>query len=131
MSPIFLSGACPRSSQGLAKAGLVTSQRGPCGGYLLVERPGDLTVHAVVQAIDPIARIIECPVGVVGHGATLRPLHRALDNTILAVETAFRKLGMRDLVDRHQAPRALCAFPCHAMPGRGRNDVAGRIIIGS
>ena len=100
--------------QGLAKAGLVRSQRGPSGGFTLVDAPRDLSVYAVVHAIDPIERITACPVGDLGHGTNLCPLHRALDNTILAVETAFRKLSIQGLIDRPQTRRPLCAFPCHA-----------------
>lgn len=102
--------------QGLTKARLVTSQRGPNGGFALVDPPKALTVYAVVHAIDPIERITECPVGVEGHGTNLCPLHRALDNTILAVETALRKLGIHDLVEppEPQTRRSRCAFPCHA-----------------
>ena len=99
--------------QGLAKAGLVTSQRGLYGGFTLVGPPKDLTVYAVVQAIDPIRRITECPLGLEGHGPNLCPLHRGLDNAMLAVETAFKKLTIQHLLTQPQSTRPLCAFPRH------------------
>ena len=97
--------------QGLAKAGLVTSQRGLYGGFTLVGTPKELTVYAVVQAIDPIRRITECPLGLEGHGTNLCPLHRGLDNAMLAVETAFKKLTIHHLLNQPQSNRPLCAFP--------------------
>jgi Rrf2 family nitric oxide-sensitive transcriptional repressor len=100
--------------QGLAKAGLVTSQRGLYGGFTLVSSPKELTIYAVVQAVDPIRRITECPLGLEGHGSNLCPLHRGLDNAMLAVETAFRKLTIHHLLNQPQSTRPLCAFPRHA-----------------
>jgi Rrf2 family nitric oxide-sensitive transcriptional repressor len=97
--------------QGLAKAGLVTSQRGLYGGFTLVGTPKELTVYAVVQAIDPIRRISECPLGLEGHGNNLCPLHRGLDNAMLAVETAFKKLTIHHLLTQPQSTKPLCAFP--------------------
>jgi Rrf2 family nitric oxide-sensitive transcriptional repressor len=100
--------------QGLAKAGLVTSQRGLYGGFTLVGSPKELTIYSVVQAVDPIRRITECPLGLEGHGTNLCPLHRGLDNAMLAVETAFKKLTIHHLLNQPQTSRPLCAFPRHA-----------------
>ena len=43
--------------QGLSKAGLVKSQRGPHGGFTLTQEPKEITVYEVVQAIDPFCRL--------------------------------------------------------------------------
>ena len=97
--------------QGLAKAGLVTSQRGLYGGFTLVESPTTLTIYQVVHAVDPIRRITECPLGLEDHGSNLCPLHRGLDNAMLAVETAFKKLTIHHLLTQPRSNKPLCSFP--------------------
>lgn len=66
--------------QTLTEAGLIQSQRGPSGGFWLTQDPADLTLLDIVQAINPIERIRECPLGLKEHCETLCPLHRELDN---------------------------------------------------
>ena len=46
--------------QRLAKEGLITSQNGPKGGYVLAKRPTAITVGAVVRALEGPIRIVEC-----------------------------------------------------------------------
>ena len=75
---------------GLAKAGIVTSQRGLRGGFMLQGDPHIVTMRDVVNAIDPIQRITSCPLGLQEHGQDLCPLHRCLDNAIAGVESLFR-----------------------------------------
>jgi Rrf2 family protein len=42
----------------LRRAGLVRSQRGPSGGYLLDRAPGDITIADVMRAVDgPLASV--------------------------------------------------------------------------
>ena len=41
--------------QGLARHGLIVSQRGLHGGFTLLRSPSDLCLYDVVQAIDPIS----------------------------------------------------------------------------
>jgi Rrf2 family transcriptional regulator, nitric oxide-sensitive transcriptional repressor len=99
--------------QGLARHGLVTSQRGLYGGFTLARQPSDLTVYDVVQAVDPIVRITECPLHLEGHSTNLCPLHRGLDNAMAAVEMAFKKLTIHHVLNQPQTNRPLCAFPRH------------------
>ena len=95
----------------LAKAGLVTSQRGIHGGFTLNRDPKVLNMYDVVQAVDPINRITTCPLGVEGHGANLCPLHRTLDNTMGAVEMAFKKMTIHQVLNQPNSNRPLCPFP--------------------
>src|SRR4051812_14692771 len=97
--------------QGLSKAGLVNSQRGLHGGFTLVKAPKDLTVYDVVQAVDPIVRITTCPLGLEGHGSNLCPLHRGLDNAMGAMEMAFKKMTVHQLLNQPKTNRPLCNFP--------------------
>jgi len=46
--------------QKLGKKGLVTSQNGPKGGYLLAKPAGEISVLAVIQAIEGNIGITEC-----------------------------------------------------------------------
>lgn len=103
--------------QGLAKAGLVSSQRGLYGGFTLLRPAKDLTVYDVVQAVDPIMRITACPLGLEGHGTNLCPLHRGLDNAMAAVEMAFRKMTIHQLLNQPKTSRPLCGFPRNVNPG--------------
>jgi Rrf2 family protein len=99
--------------QGLARSGLVTSQRGLYGGFTLVLTPKELCIYDVIQAVDPIVRITHCPLGIEGHGTNLCPLHRGLDNAMAAVEMTFKKLTIHQLLNQPQTSRPLCAFPRH------------------
>src|SRR5947207_10536821 len=49
--------------QSLCHADLVRSQRGIGGGMSLRKEPAKLTILEVVNAVDPIRRIKECPLG--------------------------------------------------------------------
>lgn len=99
--------------QSLVRAGLVTSQRGPYGGFTLAIERTKLTVYDVVQAIDPINRIHSCPLKLETHGVNLCALHRLLDNTAATVERTFRKVTINSLlIDSHgKASKPLCDFP--------------------
>ena len=46
--------------QRLAKEGLITSQNGPKGGYVLARRPAAITVGEVIRALEGPIRIVEC-----------------------------------------------------------------------
>ena len=95
----------------LARSGLVTSHRGIYGGFILNRDPKVLSVYDVVHAVDPINRITECPLGVAGHGNELCPLHRGLDNAVAAVEMAFRKMTIHQMLNQPNTNRPLCSFP--------------------
>ncbi|HSC71137.1 MAG TPA: Rrf2 family transcriptional regulator, partial [Candidatus Methylomirabilis sp.] len=46
--------------QRLAKRGLITSQNGPKGGYVLAKHPSQMTVGAVIRALEGPVRIVSC-----------------------------------------------------------------------
>lgn len=84
--------------QGLARAGIVRSQRGIGGGMTLVPEPEKLTIFDVVSAVDPLQRIESCPLGLREHGVRLCALHRRLDNAMSSVEEAFRNSTLADVL---------------------------------
>lgn len=95
--------------QGLSKAGLVHSQRGLHGGFVLLTPAAQLTVLEVVNAVEPIRRYHECPLGI--HGKHLCPLHRKLDDAAKSIEELFGDTTIADLNVASQGSQPLCTFP--------------------
>lgn len=104
--------------QTLTEAKLIESQRGPSGGFWLTRDPSELSLLDIVQAINPIERIHECPLGLKEHCATLCPLHRELDN-LAAV--AIKTLGSTPLDSLTRQQVVPLGLPVHA----GANGSAG------
>ena len=97
--------------QGLKRAGIVRSQRGIGGGITLAKRPEELTILAVVNAVEPIRRIHTCPLGLASHGEHLCPLHRRLDNALASVEEAFCSTTLAEVLADPNPSIPLCDFP--------------------
>lgn len=97
--------------QSLVRSGLVASQRGSGGGMTLVKAPAEIAILDVVNAVEPLARIHSCPLGLASHGTTLCPLHRRLDDALAQVEAAFRSSSLADLLAEPSASVPLCEFP--------------------
>lgn len=85
--------------QEVARAGLVSSQRGLGGGFSLTRSPDQITVLDVVNAVDPIKRITRCPVGNPDHEPDLCPLHRKLDEAASVIEDSFRACTLAELIE--------------------------------
>lgn len=84
--------------QTLGRASLVRSQRGLGGGFTLSRAPEAITVLHVVNAVDPLRRIRECPLGVPGHGSHLCKLHRRMDDALASLEQVFAETRLSDLL---------------------------------
>ncbi len=94
--------------QGLVRANIVRSQRGLHGGFVLVQKPQELAIWNVVDAVDPFRRIHECPLGIKSHGSVLCPLHRQLDDAMAMVEKQFRNTTIADVLAEPGAVTPLC-----------------------
>lgn len=96
--------------QDLAREGVVRSQRGPSGGFVLARPPEKISLLEVIGAVDPIRRIHECPLGLPGHGKNLCPLHSAIDQAARLLEEHF---GGATIADMARASRSgtRCLFP--------------------
>jgi Rrf2 family protein len=103
--------------QALVRGGVVQSQRGLGGGMTLVKSPEELTILAVVNAVEPIERIRTCPLGLAAHGVHLCPLHRRLDNAMASVEEAFAATTLAEVLAEPTTSVPLCPFP-NAKPKR-------------
>jgi Rrf2 family protein len=101
----------------LARAGLVRSQRGLHGGSAIARRAEEITIHDVVQAVDPIQRITICPLGLKNHGVNLCPLHRRLDQALGLVEDAFKSTTLAEVVAEPTASAPLSDIPTDPATG--------------
>ncbi len=102
--------------QGLVRTGVVHSQRGIGGGMTLVKSPSSLTILEVVNAVEPIGRIRECPLGLESHGVRLCPLHRRLDDALASVEKAFGSTTLAEVLEEPTTSIPLCEFPPPSRP---------------
>lgn len=97
--------------QSLSRAGLVRSQRGLNGGFMLANRAEEQTVLEIIQVVDPIRRFPECPMGIACHGRTLCPLHRKLDDAACQAEATFGETTLSELLNVPARRKPLCRFP--------------------
>lgn len=94
--------------QALVKAEVVRSQRGLHGGFVLAHTPTDLSVLAVINAIEPIRRYHQCPLGL--HGKTLCPLHKKLDDAAKRIEETFGDSTIHDMISVPRSRKPLCSI---------------------
>jgi Rrf2 family protein len=83
--------------QDLARAELVRSQSGPGGGYALACSPEKVSILDVINAVAPLERIRQCPLGLTSH-TQLCPLHKELDKAYAATEAAFGRVTIAQLL---------------------------------
>jgi Rrf2 family transcriptional regulator, nitric oxide-sensitive transcriptional repressor len=85
----------------LARAGILTAQRGRRGGFTLALPAARMTVLDVVNAVDPIRRIRSCPLHLAAHATRMCPLHRKLDHALGLVEDAFATTTIASLCEEN------------------------------
>lgn len=93
--------------QDLVHADLVRSQPGPGGGYSLRVSPADVSILDVVNAVAPLERIRQCPLGLSSH-TSLCPLHAELDKAYAATERAFGRVTLARLLRSTSPVIPLC-----------------------
>ncbi len=89
--------------QALGRAGLVEARRGLRGGYVLTRPLDELTVYDVIQAVDPLKRIHECPLRLQAHARRLCPLHQKLDDAVALLENTFKQTTIGSLLKEQAA----------------------------
>jgi Rrf2 family protein len=97
--------------QSLVRAGLVQSQRGLGGGFVLSKLPEEINILEVLDAVDPIQRIRTCPLGLKAHGTNLCALHKKLDDATAVIEKTFADTTIAEILARPTASVPLCEFP--------------------
>jgi len=93
--------------QDLVKKGLVRSQSGPGGGYQLDRDPKEISILDVINAVGPIERIRTCPLGLDSH-TSLCPLHLELDKAYAAMEEAFSRVSVAQVLSGRSEIPPLC-----------------------
>lgn len=93
--------------QWLGKEGLVFGQRGRRGGFRLDCNPDKTTLLDVVNVIDPLKRISECPLGREAHKNTLCPLHKCIDDVIALLQDTLGSMTLKGVTEA-SAGQTLC-----------------------
>ena len=106
----------------LVVAQLVTSQRGPNGGFVIAKSAERITVLDIVNAVDPIRRIRSCPAGNPLH-VKLCSLHSRLDAAMAMIETELRATTLAQVV-ADQIGGGLCEHLRTDRHARGSSDAA-------
>ncbi|MCH2201484.1 MAG: Rrf2 family transcriptional regulator [Fuerstiella sp.] len=94
--------------QGLVRGGIVSSRRGKHGGFVLTKDVDQLTVLEIVESVDPIPRIRQCPLKKQSHTSSLCPLHMMLDTALEQTEKKFRQTVVADLLSQPGSDTPLC-----------------------
>lgn len=102
----------------LVVAELVQSQRGPAGGFTLARRSDQISILDVISAVDPIKRILKCPLGNPAH-LRLCPLHRRLDDSLGLIEREFARTTLADLLDTNIRSAQCRTLVAPTVKGRG------------
>lgn len=82
----------------LVVAGLISSQRGPNGGFTLARLASQVSLLDIVEAVDPLQRIRHCPLGNPDH-LSLCPLHQRLDDALLLIEQQFKRTSLAEVIE--------------------------------
>ena len=92
----------------LARGGLVTSAPGRKGGFRLARPAAEISILEVINAVDPVERIRQCPLGIESHGGELCPLHRRLDKALGLMEQTFAEATIAELLAEPPVAAPLC-----------------------
>ncbi|PID80867.1 transcriptional regulator [bacterium DOLZORAL124_64_63] len=84
--------------QSLVRGGLVFSMRGLKGGFVLTRGAEEITLLQILNCVQPLQRILHCPLDLKSHSNELCPLHRRLDEAMGGVEEAFAGTTLREIL---------------------------------
>lgn len=88
----------------LVRAGIVLSQRGPTGGFVLAAPPDRISMLDVVEAVEPLPRINACPLRLEEHHEKLCPLHSILSELVADTEARLKGTTIADLLASTTSP---------------------------
>jgi Rrf2 family transcriptional regulator, nitric oxide-sensitive transcriptional repressor len=107
--------------QNLSRAELVRSQRGLHGGFALGKNPSEMTIWHVLQAVEPIRRIRDCPLELETHQSMLCALHQKIDDALAQIERTFQSATIAEILSQPTLSKPLCPFPyTEEQPREGR-----------
>ncbi|WP_445681815.1 SUF system Fe-S cluster assembly regulator [Radicibacter daui] len=106
----------------LAQGGLLTSQRGAHGGYMLARAPQDITVSAIVTAVEGPIAITACADGHSGEPCSLEilcPMSHGWNRINSAIRTALADITLAEMLPPAPLPaRAAPVMAAKAGPGK-------------
>lgn len=106
LPPLYLS----KVMQQLARAGLLSAQRGRRGGYRLARDPDRIRLYEVLAAVEPVARYEAC---ILGHkeccDETPCPMHHAWKEARGKVLDLLKQTPLSDLAEHHQILQTVSA----------------------
>jgi Rrf2 family transcriptional regulator, iron-sulfur cluster assembly transcription factor len=89
--------------QDLRRAGLVTSKRGPRGGYQLSREPREVSIGDVVQALEgPVSIGSEDDAEPGGDAASIAVTEGAFGQLATSIEACLKAVSLEELCDRAQ-----------------------------
>ena len=94
----------PKLMQSLVKDGIVDSKRGVGGGFSLRKSPAQITILDVVNGVDPLRRILGCPLGLESQSKILCPMHARLDQAMAEVEKVLSASTIAELLTDDSRP---------------------------
>ena len=80
----------------MAHAGIVTSTRGPGGGYMLARSPGDVTLREIYELMDGPLVIERCPLGLPVCGGVCCPLGELFNRVGAEIEKGLERMTLDD-----------------------------------
>jgi FeS assembly SUF system regulator len=101
----------------LAQGGLLTSQRGAHGGYMLARSPQEITVSSIVTAVEGPIAITACADGHSGEPCSLEilcPMSHGWNRINSAIRTALADITLAEMLP--PAPRPARAQPALRAP---------------
>lgn len=90
--------------QNLVRSGIVLSHRGTRGGFQLALPAHQVTLLDVVNAVDPLPRILGCPLGLATHCDSLCPMHARMDEAMAQLEGVLSSSSLADLISQPAQP---------------------------
>ena len=102
----------------LAREGIIRSQRGASGGYVLSRAPENISVAEVIGALEGPIALTSCVDGTTGlcEVETLCPMRGNWDKVNMAIRDALRGVSLADMV----TPDLAVALSASAAPAGGR-----------
>ena len=94
--------------QSLARAGLVSSQRGLHGGFVLVRKAATFSVLDVITAVEPLHHVRCCPLRIEEHQG-LCQLHATLEEAVRRMEEVYSATTIESLLEERGGVRSLCS----------------------
>ena len=116
--------------QWLGKKDLVLGYRGRRGGFQLSCNPKKITLLDVVNVIDPLERIHECPLGREAHKNALCPLHKRIDDVISMLQESLGEMTLTSVIKGSPGPTlcqpkdvAITVSAKHSKPPKRKNTI--------